>query len=165
MAYSETFFIVDGVPPFTHELVEAGPGVGNAYTQGVIGSGSDVEYDPPNVPTVPDDREPGEDRRDVLPGPDDDAGGGLDYANAGYVAPPEGVRLDDDTGVLGGMPRRAGTFRIHYHVSSQLVPAYFGQQNWATFEVYFAPSALAGAGPGLHGDRAQVVQRRPAVRA
>jgi hypothetical protein len=71
---------------------------------------------------------------------------GPDYR--AFAVPPEGIVLGDgpggialaDPGILTGVPRRRGTFRVVLHVSSQVASTARGQHAWKVFEFDVAPA-------------------------
>ena len=164
--YAETFFVVDGVPPFAHELVEAGPGEGNAYTPAEAPDLSgDVVYDPPGAAdgagrrgtsrgSTPRDYP----ERTTMPAGASTTGG------AGFVAPPEGLRLDDGERGAGGDPAAGGDVpgplpRALAPGAELLRAAAVGARS----RFVVRAERAAGAGPGLHRDRG--VRRDAALRA
>ena len=139
--FADSFQIVDGVPPFRFELLDDFPTVSN----------EDIVYGAPNAPTFPSATgftvEPvnGGASNMLFDGSpkaypaDGDAGPQLGYAGYGPF-PSEGVALNVDTGTLSGLPRRAGTFTLHVHVCSTLVPNERGQHAFRTYTHAIAPS-------------------------
>ncbi len=98
--YSDSFQIAGGVGPFAHELTN--PRDGDAKATNTV-------YPPLNHT----------------------GGGTYNYASTHPGAPPEGIYLDDvipagatanRTASLQGLPRRRGTFELHYHAYALLAP-------------------------------------------
>ncbi len=149
--YSETFFLVDGVPPFTHDLVEQGLPLGYTSDQNPNPQdpGADVLYNQAGPPTVNPSQALNKIDAYVYPTP---SAIGPNYAVSNQGAPPEGIYMVEDTGALTGIPRRRGTFSINYHVQSSLVPNSFGQHAWRTYTFQISPSGSLAQDPSYTVD-------------
>ncbi len=144
--YNEQFFVVEGVPPFSHDFVEMGlpQGYTSDKNPAPMNPGADVLYNPTTPPTVNPPQALNKVDASVYPGLADL---GPDYGTSAPGAPPEGIVLEETTGQFTGIPRRRGSFEVYYHVSSTLVPNSFGQHAWATFDFQMAPSGSFGQDP------------------
>ena len=148
-AYSEQFFVAEGVPPFTHDLVA--DGLPADYTSD---SSSNPNLDPDadviyrtaeGLP--PEVNPPGalvQIDATVYPPA---AAPGPNYDQSYPGAPPEGIYLIEGSGAYTGVPRRSGTFSINYHVRSALVPNNFGQHAWKSFTFSFASAGSLAQNP------------------
>jgi hypothetical protein len=140
--YGQTIQIVDGVPPFNFELTSAFQTV--------------LSFNSPNAPTLDVGtvdvvtgesslRQRANDPRFPV-GPGNPSAAADCYAPETTVGPypnitPEGVYLRTTLGQFTGVPRRAGVFSWHLHVSSDLVPNEFGQHVWQSYNnITFLPS-------------------------
>ncbi len=142
--YEADIVVQGGVPPFWRELVRAAPA--DDYTVARAPMTADVVYEPGGPPLV--DPPDALTRIDASVYPPEDLAG-PDYRTAAPGAPPEGLRLVETTGRWHGVPRRRGTFRVHAHVRSTVLPDAYGQHAWRTFDLSFAPAALLALDPGL----------------
>ena len=139
--FADSVQIVDGVPPFRFELIDDFPTVSN----------DDIVYAAPAAPTFPSATgftvDPTNGKASNMLG-DGSAKAYPAYGDAGpqpgYVGygpfPSEGVSMNLDTGGISGLPRRAGTFTMHVHVCSTLVPNERGQHAFKTYTHVIAPS-------------------------
>ncbi len=131
--YTDQFFVAEGVPPFTHELVAAG--LPEDYTSD---STSNPNYDPEAdvIYRTKEGLPPEVNPPEALDKIGED---GWQYPAPGNPGPydqgvpPEGVYLIETSGTYTGIPRRSGDFSVNYHVQSLLVPNNFGQHAWASF--------------------------------
>ena len=139
-AYADVLQIVDGVPPFMYELLDDAPTVAN----------EDITYSGSGAPTFPSNTGftvsltggasnkigPGGGSTATYPAP-------ADVGPAYTPYPSEGMYLSEDgpaAGTIAGTPRRVGTFTIHAHVYSALVPNERGQHAFQTLQVEILPS-------------------------
>ena len=136
----EQIQVVEGVPPFVYEFVEAGlPAdyTSDKSTNPGLDPDTDVIYNPGTPPTVTPPGALVKIDATVYPAPSA-MGPAYDVSHQG--APSEGVVLDEETGALSGIPRRRGTFSVNAHVRSSLVPNSFGQHAWRTLGLEIAQS-------------------------
>jgi hypothetical protein len=113
--YNEKIDIVDGVPPFQHSIVTG------------FGSTTRLRGEPGSV--------------DGVPKSDPESA----YALEGDASPafegrfPEGLRIDDETGVIDGVPRRQGSFaNWTYWVQGVALPDVPSQNQWRVFSFSMA---------------------------
>ena len=170
-AYADAIQIVDGVPPFNHEFVDAAPGPdgdGNDF--------NDIDYSvsPPVVNSIDGAYNPYGVGALVLTaaGPSGNKlhGGSVgNYPTTGDTGPfmpfpSEGIFMTEDganAGSIAGIPRRVGTFTVIIHSYSTLVPNNRGQHAFKPYtHTITAPMPLAineamaleGTFSGLPGD-------------
>ena len=142
--YGEVLQVADGVPPFNFEwdldLPDPNDNTSDLWTWagGTTAPtipGITVTNTGPSTTRVVDADYPG----DMVAGP---------YGAAAGVgaAPPEGIVLTNigsQAGTFAGVPRRIGTFTVHSHIYSELVPNENGQHGWMEYTFTIADSESA----------------------
>jgi hypothetical protein len=135
VSYSEQVFVAEGVPPFVFEFVEEG--MPADYTQDKadnpeLDPNTNVIYNADAPPTVTPAGALVKIDETYYPAPSAD----VTYDGV----PPEGALLDEETGSFSGIPRRRGSYTVHLHVVSTLVPNSFGQHAWGTLDFTIDPA-------------------------
>jgi hypothetical protein len=150
--YSDAITAIDGVPPLAFELLDNAPNDdGDADT--LDNENDNVTYTAGSTPTINGFVDAGLPFGLTTTGGADVARLHATAGRVGYPAetddgpnygpmPPEGVHMTGTgaaAGVLGGIPRRRGTFTLNVHVFSTLVPNERGQHAFRRLDMVIDP--------------------------